>query len=253
VIVGGLLGFGMVIGAPPAAAHTVLKASDPADGATVARIPGSVRLEFNEGILPQFATVIVTGPGGRRYEQGKPAIDGARLVQELKEPDQTGKYHVAFRVVSADGHPVTGKISFTLAGAALTESPHASVSPQGAERKSVPGEEPSTQGEPTSSAPSRTPTGLPPERALGAGSGPGSPITAEQSDEAPSGRVSSGETRSLVVPEVAALLLGGVALLVGWRRRTRARARNSQAFDRSGATGSHADRLNADSRTGVRE
>ena len=120
--------------AVPAQAHTELKSSTPKDGATVTKAPAEVTLVFTESINRQFVTVVVTGPGGRKAAEGKPSTKGPVVTQPLTADLPNGRYAVAFRVVSSDGHPVSGELHFTLnapAVAATTpgESPAASPSP----------------------------------------------------------------------------------------------------------------------------
>lgn len=96
-----------------AAAHTGLSASDPADGATLTESPRSISLTFNQSILEVAPVVIVvTGPDGLQYQTGTPSVDGAVATSELTAIDAAGVYAVAYRVVSNDGHPVEGQISF---------------------------------------------------------------------------------------------------------------------------------------------
>jgi methionine-rich copper-binding protein CopC len=97
-----------------ASAHAGLKSSDPADGATVMQPPADIELVFTEAISRNFATVVVTGPGGKKVVDGKPEIKGATLTQPLTDNLENGRYAIAFRVVSADGHPITEELHFTL-------------------------------------------------------------------------------------------------------------------------------------------
>lgn len=123
-----------VVGAPAAAAHDTIESSNPADGATVATVPASVTLTFDE--QPQdFSPVIqVTGPDGVDWADGTPTVSGTDVSVPVKAGAPAGAYQVAYRIVSSDGHPVTGELTFTAeaaaAGAAATPSsaPSASTS-----------------------------------------------------------------------------------------------------------------------------
>jgi len=97
----------------PAQAHTSLRSSDPAKNAKVESLR-RVTLEFTESV--RFPTVIVRGPDGKRYERGKPVVDGPRVYSDVASPVPPGEYTIAYRVVSADGHPVEGEIPFTVVG-----------------------------------------------------------------------------------------------------------------------------------------
>jgi methionine-rich copper-binding protein CopC len=97
-----------------ASAHAALRSMTPASGSTVTTPPAEVVLTFNEAISTSFATVTVTDDGGRPVSRGRPAVSGKTVTQPLEEVG-SGRYTVAFRVVSEDGHPVSQKASFTVA------------------------------------------------------------------------------------------------------------------------------------------
>nr|WP_240940212.1 copper resistance CopC family protein [Planosporangium flavigriseum] len=108
--------------ATPAWAHNALRSSSPADGEQLAAPPRQVVLEFRERLDPKFTVVAITGPGGP--VTGEPVgVDGVRAVQPLPATLPDGRYTVAYRVVSVDGHPVQGQLSFTVAAPAAAPSP----------------------------------------------------------------------------------------------------------------------------------
>jgi hypothetical protein len=61
--------------------------------------------------------IIVTGPAGQA-QTGKPVLSLNTITQRLRAGSPAGRYKVAWRVTSADGHPVTGQFSFTAKAAA---------------------------------------------------------------------------------------------------------------------------------------
>jgi methionine-rich copper-binding protein CopC len=98
------------LGAVPASAHAHLVRVVPGDGATVTTAPARVRLVFDENVRTP-AAVVVTGPSGTRVEQGPAQVlDNTASVRV--HVMAAGRYNVAFRVVSADGHPVSAQTSF---------------------------------------------------------------------------------------------------------------------------------------------
>jgi copper resistance protein C len=105
----------------PAAAHARLVASTPGDGATLDEPPGEVVLEFNEMVEADFGQLQVSGPDGERLDASAPIGEGTTVRSPLLEPTASGTYTVAYRVVSADGHPVEGSFTFELTEAAVTE------------------------------------------------------------------------------------------------------------------------------------
>jgi methionine-rich copper-binding protein CopC len=114
----------LVVLAParPAWAHAQLLKTDPANGATVAGPLTAVTLTFNELVKQQFSTIVVTGADGVSYSDGTPRSVDKALTQPVK-PLPGGAVRVAWRTVSADGHPVEGQFTFTNAATpATTES-----------------------------------------------------------------------------------------------------------------------------------
>jgi copper resistance protein C len=104
----------LLLSASPAVAHTRLESSDPADGADLSAAPEAVSLTFTENVDAEFASVSVVGPDGVNYQTGQlTASDG--VVRSAVSPlGPAGRYEIGYRVVSDDGHPVQGVVSFTL-------------------------------------------------------------------------------------------------------------------------------------------
>lgn len=117
--------------AGPALAHDALKDSDPKKDATVKTLD-RVTLEFSATVRMPF--VIVRGADGTKHQQGKPVVDGHFVKQALQGDLPDGKYTIAYRVVSSDGHPIEGEIPFSVKGApqpsaSASESASASTGP----------------------------------------------------------------------------------------------------------------------------
>jgi copper resistance protein C len=104
----------LLVGAAPALAHTRLQSSDPADGTSTATGPQRVSLVFNEPMQAGFATVTLIGPDGTAYQSGEVTADGGTVSVGLAPLGPAGRYEIGYRVVSEDGHPVTGSVGFTL-------------------------------------------------------------------------------------------------------------------------------------------
>ncbi len=122
----------LVGGAGPAAAHASLVGSVPADGSTVESAPTKVTLRFDENIRTP-SVVVVTGPDGRRDDHGSTAVLDNTATVAVRVRD-SGPYTVAYRVVSADGHPVSASTGFTFRGAdgaVATARPSPTVSHHG--------------------------------------------------------------------------------------------------------------------------
>ena len=120
----------LLLGAAPAFAHTRLEGSNPADKSNVDSAPESVSLSFNEDISAEFASVSVVGPDGTNYATGQVSAAGGQVSTAVSPLGPAGAYTIGYRVVSDDGHPVQGKVSFTLTApgpgaAAATPAPAA--------------------------------------------------------------------------------------------------------------------------------
>ncbi|MGW3343887.1 copper resistance CopC family protein [Nonomuraea rubra] len=156
ILASALLASGLVVfgSAAPALAHDTLKSSSPAKNAEVKSLD-EVKLEFSAKVRMPF--VIVRGDGDAQHQSGKPEVDGAVVTQAVKGPLPDGKYTIAYRVVSSDGHPIEGEIPFRVKGAETpapspSPSPSASGSASGSASASA-SEEPAATSAPTSSAP----------------------------------------------------------------------------------------------------
>jgi methionine-rich copper-binding protein CopC len=103
-----------VISAAPASAHAVLIQITPGNGAQLTTAPTQVVVKFDEPVSATFVTVVVTNTAGVGVAKGKATVQGATVTQALSPDIASGEYRIAFRVTSDDGHPVTGKSTFTL-------------------------------------------------------------------------------------------------------------------------------------------
>ncbi|MGP3929781.1 copper resistance CopC family protein [Nonomuraea sp. KM88] len=105
----------------PAEAHNVLIGSDPKDGATLTSSPARVTLVFDQPVRQGYAQVGVTGADGSAWADGAAEIAAERVSVKVKPLAAGGSYVVGYRILSADGHPVTGKIGFSLAADATAD------------------------------------------------------------------------------------------------------------------------------------
>lgn len=104
----------LVVGQGTALAHDTLLNTDPADGARMSVGPQEVRLSFNEPVRPGYDTVTVVGPGGTYWTDAPPRIAGSTVIEPVHELGPAGAYVISYRVLSNDGHPVEGKVTFDL-------------------------------------------------------------------------------------------------------------------------------------------
>ncbi|SEU41298.1 copper resistance CopC family protein [Nonomuraea wenchangensis] len=119
---------------PPyaAQAHNVLVGSDPRDGATLTAAPERVTLVFDQAVRQGYAQIGITGADGSSWADGDAVVAAERVSVKLKPLPGGGAYVVGYRILSADGHPVTGKLTFTLAPAAAASPAPARATPDAA-------------------------------------------------------------------------------------------------------------------------
>lgn len=145
-------------GSTAADAHDALVGSDPADGAVLTVAPQQVVLTFTADQLEVGAAVEVTGIDGSRWTAGEPAVSGATVTQALTQSMPSGVFQVVWRSVSADGHPISGELGFSIETpeAAPTQEPSATPASTEVPGTDEPGTEPSTEpsaGEPRTATP----------------------------------------------------------------------------------------------------
>jgi methionine-rich copper-binding protein CopC len=108
----------LVLPASPAQAHDELLGSDPAADSTLDALPAALTLTFSGEIADdEGASVVeVTDAGGTSLTDGTPTVRDNVLTQPLAG-EASGAVTVLWKVVSSDGHPISGELSFTVEGA----------------------------------------------------------------------------------------------------------------------------------------
>jgi len=182
VVVGVLAAVLIVLGTgAPAWAHNAFAGSTPKDGEILNQVPATVNLKFLQKLVPANITVTLVDPAGASVISGTPAFDGPTVLIPLRAT-VAGVYTATYAVQSTDGHPVTGKITFTLTPAAVPPPP--------------------------------SPTAVPPPLPTTAPAAEPTPVLA--------GDESEGGTPWWPWVVGAALVIAGLALVVARRRRTSA-------------------------------
>ncbi len=98
-----------------ALAHASLVETTPADGAVLDRSPSTVVLRFDEAVATVAGSVRVFDSDVNRVDDGnieKPSSDSVSVGLPADLPD--GTYVVAWRVLSADSHPIRGAFAFSV-------------------------------------------------------------------------------------------------------------------------------------------
>ncbi len=107
----------LLVGTPGvASAHAELESTTPSEGAVLLVPPKQVVLHFGEPVEIDFGSLRVIGPGGARVDSGgthHPNNDSHAVAISLPSLSD-GTYVVAWRVISADSHPVHGAFVFSV-------------------------------------------------------------------------------------------------------------------------------------------
>jgi copper transport protein len=109
---------GGVVGVPSgiASAHNTLVSSDPTDGAALSVAPVQITWVFDKAVPLESMTVTLIDATGTRSELGG-STHGAAGDTEVITPLpalQPGPVSVRWRLVGPDGHPITGRVDFTI-------------------------------------------------------------------------------------------------------------------------------------------
>jgi methionine-rich copper-binding protein CopC len=102
----------LLLAATSASAHSDLVGAAPAARSVSAAAVTTVELTFGSELRPGLAHVVVSSSGRADHVVGAPAVLGSRLVAQVDGVSSVGAYEVRYRVVAADGHPVTGSYRF---------------------------------------------------------------------------------------------------------------------------------------------
>lgn len=117
LVAGALAVTAPLLGASPAEAHEQLLSSSPAEGERLAVAPTELALEFTDEVMDLGAVLRLSDAAGAAWELGEPVLEGARVAASVESALPDGAYSLAWRVVSADGHPISGLVPFTVGDA----------------------------------------------------------------------------------------------------------------------------------------
>lgn len=105
----------VVTSGAPAFAHAELTGASPKANVLLKKAPQEIRLTFDDDLIPILESnqIAVTNSKNVRVDKNDSTVLGNQLRTSLKKL-QPGKYQVTYRVLSADGHPIASKYSFTI-------------------------------------------------------------------------------------------------------------------------------------------
>lgn len=114
--------FSMFFAGASALAHTELKASVPANAATVDQAPENVELTFSAPV--RLTALSIQKDGEQKQSIGPlPAANNATFTVALPDTIGDGHYVVSWRALSEDTHVMSGEFMFAV-GAAGSHSEH---------------------------------------------------------------------------------------------------------------------------------
>ncbi|MEU9185453.1 copper resistance protein CopC [Streptomyces sp. NPDC048484] len=113
-------------GATSVSAHSAVRDTDPREGAVLQSAPREVTMTFTESVGITDDSLRVLSPENRRvnagdteHVRGRSDTVRVRLSDDLPE----GTFTVAWRVVSADSHPIAGAFTFSIGEPSETAAP----------------------------------------------------------------------------------------------------------------------------------
>jgi len=116
VIAALLTTFGLTVGSA-AHAHDQLVGSNPEEGAELDEQPEWLELDFSGEIQDVGTEIQVLEGGEQDISAGEVTVEGTQVSSALPDNMTPGEYTVQWRVVSEDGHPISGEFDFTLTDA----------------------------------------------------------------------------------------------------------------------------------------
>jgi copper transport protein len=119
----------VTVTAPRLDAHTLVNATEPADGAALDRVPDALTIYFVSPVEVPAGAIQVVDASGRRVDRGRIERPGGdpRVVRVPLRRDLNGPYLASWRVTSVDDHRITGSLSFLVAADAAATGELAGV------------------------------------------------------------------------------------------------------------------------------
>ena len=98
--------------------HATLLRSTPAANSRLDSPPPAIRLVFSEQVVPELSQISVVDSAGATValKVANDPHDVHTLVGQIGRGLPSGTYKIVWRVLSADGHPVGGNFTFSIAG-----------------------------------------------------------------------------------------------------------------------------------------
>jgi len=113
----------LALGTGIASAHATVQSSTPSDGASLPAAPKEVGVTFSEDVSAVSGGLSVLNRDGKRVDDGTSHVNNGRtLVTGITDSLPDGTYVATYRVLSADGHPVSGSFLFGVGSGAVDKN-----------------------------------------------------------------------------------------------------------------------------------
>ena len=110
----------LALGTGIASAHATVQSSTPSDGASLPAAPKEVSVTFSEDVSAVSGGLSVLNRDGKRVDDETSHVNNGRtLVTGISDSLPDGTYVATYRVLSADGHPVSGSFLFGVGSGAV--------------------------------------------------------------------------------------------------------------------------------------
>jgi len=117
----------LIVGfATGASAHAALVSVEPADGSILKAAPKAAELRFNEAVTP--GAILLIDGAGRARDDARVSASGETISVAMPPDLPQGTAVVSYRVISGDGHPVSGSVIFSIGTPTATTPPATSDS-----------------------------------------------------------------------------------------------------------------------------
>ncbi len=105
----------VVLPVAPAFAHAQLDGASPKANVKLVKAPTQIKLTFDDDLieLTDANTIQVTNSKRQRVDLNNSKVLGNQITVGLKKL-VVGSYRVTYRVLSADGHPISASYSFSV-------------------------------------------------------------------------------------------------------------------------------------------
>ncbi|RSN38230.1 copper resistance protein CopC [Amycolatopsis sp. WAC 01416] len=123
-------GLALLGAAAPAMAHSELKSSDPARGASLATPPTQVKLTFSGPVTLADNPIQITGPENASWTVGRAEVAGTVVTAPVQAVGPAGEYTLRYKVTFDDSHAASGSVKFNLSAPVAAPSSQSQPSSQ---------------------------------------------------------------------------------------------------------------------------